>query len=132
MGAVPMDMCLDKSQKKRGVRHFLAAFGYSMCGLRAALKETAIRHELAMGVIHIVAMVALHLPFSAKLLLSCLYGIVLIVELLNTAIEAVADLASPSRNELAKKAKDLGSAAVFCALVVFFASWVLVVMLMVM
>ena len=114
--------------KQHGIKHAIAAFGYSICGLRAALNETAIRHELAIAIIHFVALAVLDLPSTSKLLLTCLLGGVLIVELLNTAIEAVVDIASPGQNELAKKAKDLGSAAVFCSLVVFWASWAFAIM----
>ena len=121
-------MHTDKLPRQHGVKHILAAFGYSMCGLRTALSETAIRHELAIGVIHFILLAVLHLPLSSKLVLTCLLGGVLIVELLNTAIEAVVDIASPSKNALAKKAKDLGSAAVFCSLLLFLASWAFAIM----
>ena len=117
----------ENRQKQHGIKHVIAAFGYTLCGLRAALNETAIRHELVVGIMHFIALAVLDLPFVSKLLLTCLWGGVLIVEMLNTAIEAVVDIASPGQNELAKKAKDLGSAAVFCALVVFGASWVLTI-----
>ena len=116
-----------KSTKKHGARHLLAALGYSMSGLRIALGETAIRHELVLAAAHFTALAIIDPPLASKLLLTCLMGGVLMVELLNTAIEAVVDIASPGRNALAKKAKDLGSAAVFCALFVFLSCWTLVV-----
>ena len=117
-----------KTQKQHGVKHFLAAFGYSMCGFQAAVNETAIRHELLLGIVHFILITILDMSLMSRILLTCLYVGVLITELLNTAIEAVVDLVSPGRNEMAKKAKDLGSAAVFCTLVVFVASWILVIM----
>lgn len=116
-----------KRPKQHGIKHAIAAIRYSICGLRTALNETAIRHEIAIAIIHFIALAVFDLPFASKLLLTCLLGGVLIVELLNTAIEAVVDIASPGQNELAKKAKDLGSAAVFCTLVVFWTSWVLTI-----
>ena len=115
-------------QKQRGARHILSALGYSICGLRTAMKETALRHELALATVHFIALAALKFSFTSKLLLTCALGGVLIVELLNTAIEAIVDMVSPEWNELAKKAKDLGSAAVFCALAVFFGGWAFVVL----
>ncbi len=48
------------------------------------------------------------------------------VELLNTAVEAVVDLASPEKHDLAKKAKDCGSAAVMCILILIVACWIVV------
>ena len=121
-------MCTDKLSKRHGIRHVIAAFGYSMCGLRTALSETAIRHELVLGAIHFIALIVINPSFISKLVLTCLFGALLIVELLNTAIETVVDIASPNRSELAKRAKDLGSAAVFCALVVFLTSWAFAIM----
>lgn len=106
-----------------GIRHFYAAFRYSLSGLRMVLGESAFRQELLLGAINFAAVVWLPLPYSIRLLQVALWGIVLITELLNTAIESVVDLVSPSYHELAKRAKDLASAAVFVSLIVFFSSW---------
>ena len=116
-------MYTDKPSKRHGLRHIVAAFWYSICGLRTALSETAIRHELILGAIHFLVLIVINPPFISKLVLTCLFGVLLVVEILNTAIETVVDIASPERSELAKRAKDLGSAAVFCALVVFLTGW---------
>jgi diacylglycerol kinase (ATP) len=65
----------------------------------------------------------LGLPWWFKLLLNLLWLVLLAVELLNTAIEAVVDLVSPGYHPLAKQAKDFGSAAVFCLLLAWIVAW---------
>lgn len=122
---------MDKSIKApTGIAHFFAAFRYSMSGLRYAFWEVAIRQELVLG-IGLLAFVALaHISIALKLILVALWFFVLITELLNTAVEAVVDLISPGYHELAKKAKDIGSAAVFCALVLLFSVWGVIVLSM--
>ena len=109
--------------KLTGFQHFLSALGYSVSGLRFAFNESAIRQEICVGILHVIALFLIPLHFSWKIFLSSLWVIVFITELVNTAIEAVVDLVSPQHHDLAKKAKDLGSAAVFCALLLFFGSW---------
>ena len=109
--------------KSYGAKHFASAFKYSISGLRHALREAAFRQELALAALHAVALAILRPRMAAALVLSALLGVVLVAELLNTAIEAVVDLASPGRNALAGKAKDLGSAAVFVSLVLFGCAW---------
>lgn len=108
---------------KDGLRHLVASTGYSLAGLRTALRETAFRHELLLGVAHVAALAWLRPAAWAVVLLSALYGMVLVVELLNTALERVVDLASPGYHALAKEAKDLASAAVFVSLALYFAAW---------
>lgn len=110
-------------ESSKGCRHFVAAFRYSLSGLRYAFRESAVRQELLLGVVSVVALCFLDLPLPLKLWLVSMWGLVLVVELLNTAIEAVVDLVSPQFNELAKKAKDLGSAAVFCTLLLYVVAW---------
>lgn len=110
--------------KKRGISHFISSFGYSLSGLKTALTETAIRQELCLGVLHVFAVVFVPVSLVMKVILSALWGAIIITELINTAIESIVDLASPDYHELAKRAKDLGSAAVFCALVTYFSTWV--------
>ena len=73
----------------------------------------------------IAALVVWFLPVSLlwKGLLFCATAAVLVVELLNSAIESVVDLASPEYHEMAKRAKDLGSAAVLLSIVIAVALW---------
>ena len=68
-------------------------------------------------------MFLVEMPLVCRILLTSMLGWLLTVELLNTAIEAVVDLAAPEWSRLAKKAKDLGSAAVFCSLATFLLGW---------
>ena len=99
-----------------GLAHLLRATRYTWRGLKAACAESAFRQELASGVI--LVPLAWLLPFPAltsALLTICWLGL-LTTELLNTAIEAIVDLVSPGYHELAGRAKDLGSAAVACAI----------------
>jgi len=103
------------------------AAGYSAAGLKAAWRgETAFRQELALCVI--LAPLGLWLGrdgVERALLLGSLL-LVLIVELLNSAIEAAVNRIGAERNELSGLAKDLGSAAVFVALLVVVLVWALV------
>ncbi|CAG0938573.1 undecaprenol kinase [Gammaproteobacteria bacterium] len=115
--------------KRSGWRHLLAASGYSLAGLRAAwAHETAFRQEVGLALI--LAPLAFWLGETAMqrlmLLGSCL--LVLIVELLNSAIEAVVDRIGPEAHELSGRAKDLASAAVFLALLLAAAAWAAVAM----
>ena len=115
-----MNQC---KRKKRGIAHFVSSFGCSIEGLRTALSETAIRQELYLGIAHALAMVLVPLSLDMKIVLSVLWVAIIITELLNTAIETVVDLVCSDYHELAKRAKDLGSAAVFCGLVAYITSW---------
>jgi diacylglycerol kinase (ATP) len=74
--------------------------------------------------------IALLLPVSAleKLALICVLILLLIVELINSAIEAVVDRVSLDRHPLSKNAKDFGSAAVFLALTIVTATWAVIVL----
>ncbi|MDH5181750.1 MAG: diacylglycerol kinase [Gammaproteobacteria bacterium] len=102
---------------KTGLARIIAATGYSWQGLVAAVKhESAFRQELILGILLTPA--AIWLGRSAveyALLIGALF-LVLIVELLNSAIEAVVDRAGDEYHELAGRAKDMGSAAVMLGL----------------
>ena len=109
------------------LRHLLNATRYSLAGLRAAVRhEEAFRQELLALVIAVP--VALWLGNTgierALLIGSCL--LVIVVELVNSAIEAAVDRVGSERHELSGRAKDLGSAAVFCAIVLALVVWILV------
>ena len=110
-----------------GLKRILNAASYSLDGLRAAFfGEAAFRQLVLLNVLLIPT--AFWLPVSrverAILIAVCLLG--LIVELLNSAIEAVVDRVSLDHHHLSKRAKDIGSAAVFVALVNAAAVWGLV------
>ena len=118
----------DNPQKSQtGLARIWNAFLYSRDGLVAAFKnETAFRQEVLLAVILIP--LALWFPASGvghALMLASVF-LVLIVELVNSAIEAVVDRTSVERHPLAKRAKDLGSAAVFISLINVPLVWALV------
>ncbi len=114
-------------KSRSGLARISKAAIYSFYGFREALKhEHAFRQELIL--VAVLTPVALLLPVSAlsKLALLAVLLLVLIVELLNSAIEAVVDKASPEIHPLAARAKDMGSAAVFLALLLAAATWAVV------
>jgi len=114
-------------KSKSGLKRIFSAFFYSLEGLQTAVRsEHAFRQELFVFVVGTIA--ALLLPVSAfqKLVLIGSMVIVLIVELINSAIEAVVDRVSLERHPLSKNAKDFGSAAVLLACLLSGASWVVV------
>lgn len=112
---------------RKGFARVVAAAGYSWSGFQQAWQyEAAFREEILL--LLLLAPAAFWLGQTAietaVLLASCL--VVLITELLNSAIEAVVDLASPDIHPLAARAKDIGSAAVFVALMQVLVVWGLI------
>jgi diacylglycerol kinase (ATP) len=110
-----------------GLRRIRHALGHSMRGLAHALQvESSFRQELALA--------ALLIPFAFVLRLGALETValvgsvlmVLIVELLNSSIEATVDRISFDHHRLSGRAKDLGSAAVFIALLLCVLTWLLI------
>ena len=112
---------------KKGLVRLWNATGYSRDGLLAAWRhEAAFREEV------LLAAVAIPLAFYFgktgvdRALLVGSIVLILIVEILNSGLEAIVDKASPEKHDLAKRAKDMGSAAVLLALVNAAAIWALV------
>ena len=113
----------------RGPRQVWSAFRWSMKGLRAAWRhEASFRLEAMLAVVLIPLGLWLGEGGVEKLLLVLAPLLVLSAELLNSAIEAVVDKVSPDFNELAGRAKDMGSAAVFVLLVLVALSWGLILL----
>lgn len=109
---------------KKGLRRMWNAFGYSRDGLGAAWKnEAAFREEVMLAVVTIPLAFFLGKTGVDRALMVGSILLVLIVEILNSAVEAVVDKASPEKHELAKRAKDMGSAAVLLSLVNAAAVW---------
>jgi len=103
---------------KTGLKRVWNAFFYSMEGLRAALRhEDAFRQEVLLAVLLIPAALFMPATGSGKALMIASVLLVLIVELLNSAVEAAVDRISLENHVLAKRAKDIGSAAVMLALI---------------
>jgi diacylglycerol kinase (ATP) len=115
--------------KPRGALRIVRAMGASMRGLRGAFREeAAFRQELAFAAIVIPLGLWLgHGPVERVLLVAPAL-LILIVELLNSAIEATVDRIGLERHALAGLAKDIGSAAVLMAFILFGVVWLLVLL----
>ncbi|ATE59860.1 diacylglycerol kinase [Thauera sinica] len=102
---------------KTGLRRLWNAFHYSLEGLRAAWRhEDAFRQELRLALILVPAALWLGESGVAKAVLVGSLALVLLAELLNSAVEATVDRISLENHRLAKRAKDIGSAAVLVSL----------------
>ena len=103
---------------KRGLWRLINALGYSCEGLRAAWQnEAAFRLEMLSAGIAIPLAFYLGKTGVERALMIGSVALILIAEILNSAVEAVVDKASPEKHELAKQAKDMGSAAVLLSLI---------------
>lgn len=114
---------------KTGLRRLWNAFHYSLAGFKAAFKnEDAFRQECLLAVALIPAALLLPVAMIDKSMMIASVFLVLIVELLNSAVEATVDRISLEDHLLAKRAKDIGSAAVLLSLVSLSAVWLLVLL----
>lgn len=112
-----------------GLRRIWNALSYSLSGLHAAyLNEDAFRQESLLAALLIPTALLMPLPGLAKALMIASVLLVLIVELLNSAIEAAIDRISLDHHRLSKRAKDIGSAAVLIALINVLTTWSLVLL----
>ena len=112
-----------------GIGRIFNAFGWSMSGIKAAfLQEAAFRQELLLCVI--LGPLGLYLGENGleKALLLGSLMLVLIVELLNSAVEAVVDRIGKDQHDLSGRAKDMGSAAVFLSLLNVLLVWLLIIL----
>jgi diacylglycerol kinase (ATP) len=108
----------------RGLKHVIKAFGFSIAGFRAALRyEEAFRLELILFGVLAPASIWLGDSIMEQVMLLGSLFLVLITELMNSAVEAAVDRISEEHHDLAGRAKDLGSAAVFVALVNVVVIW---------
>ena len=112
---------------KTGLRRLINAFGYSLDGLRAAyLNEDAFRQEVRLALVLIpLGLVLGRTSIERALMIACVL-LVIVVELLNSAVEATVDRISLDHHLLAKRAKDIGSAAVLLSLLNLFVVWALI------
>ena len=114
-----MDQPSSEFKSKGGLSRIVGAFRYSIEGFRAAWRhEHAFRQEVMVAVPATVVALLLKISAFEKLALIVVLGLVLLVELINAAIEAVVDRVSLERHPLSKAAKDLGSAAVALAIAI--------------
>ena len=111
-------------QKDRtGLNRVLHATGYSLAGLRAGWGETAFRQEAVAAMVLLPAAFWLGQTWIETALLAASVVLVMVVELLNTAIETAIDRIGPEWHDLSKRAKDMGSAAVLLSLLVCAGIW---------
>jgi diacylglycerol kinase (ATP) len=114
---------------KTGLKRVWNALFYSLAGLRAAFRhEDAFRQEVLLACILIPVATLLPVPGVGKALMIASVLLVLIVELLNSAVEAAVDHTSLDQHKLAKRAKDIGSAAVLLSLLNVVLVWMLVLL----
>lgn len=120
---------MTESYKSRGFRHLINATGYSLSGLVTTFREeAAFRHEL--GLLAVLLPLAFWFDVNGverAVMIGSLF-LVLIVELINSAIEAAIDRIGMERHDLSGRAKDMGSAAVFLAIVQVFVCWGLILL----
>lgn len=108
-----------------GLTRIVKAAGYSWQGLRAAWQhEAAFRQEATMAIVAIVVACWLDVDAISRILLIGSVMLVIVVEILNSAIEAVVDRIGQERHPLAGRAKDLGSAAVLITLLLAMFVWI--------
>lgn len=118
---------IEQFKGKQGLTRLINAFGYSRDGFAAAWRhEAAFREELMLAIVTIPLGLWLGQSGVEKALLVGTILLVLIVELLNSAVEAVVDRVSDEHHELSKRAKDIGSAAVLVTLTLAAAVWALI------
>jgi diacylglycerol kinase (ATP) len=114
---------------KTGLQRLLNACRYSLHGFSSAFRhEDAFRQEVFLAVILIPIALVLDVGGAGKAVMIASILLVLIVELLNSAIEAAVDRISLDQHRLSKRAKDIGSAAVALSLVNVAVVWLLVLL----
>ncbi len=112
---------------KTGMQRLWNALGYSLQGMASAFRhEDAFRQECLLAVLLIPAALVIPVGGTEKAVMIASVLLVLIVELLNSAVEAAVDRISLENHQLAKRAKDIGSAAVFLSLINVAIVWGLV------
>lgn len=116
-----------KPQNKANFQRVIRATGYSIKGLKAAyIYEAAFRQEVWLSFFLIPIGFFIGDGAIEKVLLCGTVLIVLITELLNSALEALVDRIGSEYHELSGRAKDIGSAAVFMAMLLFGLTWLLI------
>lgn len=117
-----------KAENKANFQHIVRAAGYSMRGLKSAyLHEAAFRQEIWTAAVLIPLGLFLGETAVEKILLIGTVFLVLIAELINSAVESVVDRIGPEFHELSGRAKDIGSAAVFMAMLLVIVTWSLII-----
>ena len=114
-------------KKETGIIRLIKATGYSLAGLKAAwTSEAAFRQEMIIAIALIPAAIFLGQSGTEKALLASSPLSILVVELLNSGLEAAVDRTGTDFHPLAKQAKDMGSAAVFVCIIITVMVWGLI------
>lgn len=114
----------DAQKSRKGLSRLWHATRYSIAGLRAGWGQPAFRHEVLIALVLVPAAFWIGDGWAEVGMLAGSAVLVLIVELLNTGIETAIDRIGPEWHRLSKQAKDMGSAAVFLALILSGSLWV--------
>jgi diacylglycerol kinase (ATP) len=122
-----MSMRMTDRDKPIGMTRFMRAFSYSFQGFAHAWREeAAFRQEVCLSLLVIPAGLYLGRSGVERALLVCPMLLILVVEILNSAVEAVVDRSGTDRHPLAGMAKDMGSAAVMLSFILLGTVWLLV------
>ena len=114
---------------KTGIKRILNATQYSLAGFKAAFQhEAAFRQIIFINIILIPITFFLELSAAEQAIMIAVCLLAVIVELFNSAIEAVVDRVSLEKHQLSKNAKDMGSAAQFVALAMIFLTWTIILL----
>lgn len=114
---------------KAGIARIYDATGYSMKGLKAAwINEAAFRQEVVLCFLLTIATFVFTITDVERVVLIGSLVLILLAELLNSAIEAVVDRIGSEWHELSGRAKDIGSAAVFVSLVFAALTWAIILL----
>lgn len=116
-----------KPASRTGFSRLYHAFQYSVNGIRAAFRQKAFQLEIILFCLLLPPIILLPMEPGFKLALLIVNSLVLIVELLNTALEILVDLVCPEYNKMAGQVKDLGSAAVLLSLILAAAAWIWII-----
>jgi diacylglycerol kinase (ATP) len=116
-------MSANPQKHRTGLNRVWHAFGYSLSGLKAAWYEKAFRQEAIGSFVLVPLAFYIGQTWLEIALLAGTVVLVMVVELLNTGIESAIDRIGPEWHELAKRAKDTGSAAVLLSLLLCTAVW---------
>lgn len=120
------DSFASQAKGKKGLSRIIKAAGYSIDGVCAAYQlEAAFRQVLFLNLVLFSALLFTPFDISIKMMLIIASFLSLIVELINTGIEACVDHTSMAKHPLAKIAKDVGSAAQFLALLLLLVLWLI-------
>lgn len=114
---------VNPQKDRKGLSRMWHATGYSLAGLKAAWFETAFRQEALAALVLIPTALWLGKTWIETAVLCTSVVLVLVVELLNTAVETAIDRIGPEWHDLSKRAKDMGSAAVLLSLLLCAGIW---------